>query len=68
MPRSGVTYSRELEWRLAAAWANYTWEQFCELDGEQMSAHIAAYRTQNQIDSVLAVDRSRRMASTSGKR
>lgn len=43
-----------MEWRLAAAWANYTWEQFCELDGEQMSAHIAAYRVHNQIEALLA--------------
>lgn len=43
-----------MEWRLAAAWANYTWEQFCELDGDQMSAHIAAYRVDKQIVALLA--------------
>lgn len=49
-----MTYAPELEWRLVAAWANYTWEAFCELGGERMSAHVAAYRTEKQTDALLA--------------
>jgi hypothetical protein len=68
VPRSGVTYTNELEWRLCAAWANYRFEDWLELDLDEMVGHIAAYRLQNQIDGVLAVDQKRRMASQSGKR
>lgn len=67
MPRSGVTYSSELEWRLVAAWANYRFEDWVELSVDQMASHIAAYRTQNQIDGLLAVDRNRRAAAAAGK-
>lgn len=55
-----MTYSSELEWRLVAAWANYRFEDWLKLDADQMAAHVAAYRTQNQIDGVLAADRLRR--------
>jgi hypothetical protein len=43
-----------LEWRLAARWAGYKIEEFQALDGQDQSETLAAYRSQNQIDAVLA--------------
>lgn len=54
MPRSGVSYSREFEWFLAARWAGYRWREFRMLDGEEQSHIVAAYRVQMQIEAVLA--------------
>lgn len=65
--RSGVTYSKELEWRLAAKWAGYTYEDFCKLDGERQSDHIAAYRSSNQIEAVLATEQAKRNKKQSGR-
>lgn len=63
-----MAYSSELEWRLCAAWANYRFDDWLELDVDQMVAHLAAYRTHNQIEGVLAMDRARKMNSRSGKK
>lgn len=54
VPRSGVAYAPELEWRLAAKDFNYTWEQFCRLDGQSQSSIIAAYRVHNQVEAVVS--------------
>lgn len=54
MPRSGVTYNRFLEWRFAAQWALYRYEDFVKLDGQLQSAHVAAYRISQQMASVNA--------------
>jgi hypothetical protein len=54
VPRSGVTYAGELEYRFAAQWAHYQWEDFIDLDGEDQSAIVASYRAYNQIEGVLA--------------
>jgi hypothetical protein len=54
VPRSGISYAPELEWRLAARWAGYKMEEFQALDGADQSDVVAAYRAQNQIDAVLA--------------
>lgn len=62
-PKSGVAYSGEVEMRLAAAWANYTWEGFCLLSVEDMTAHVAAYRLDGQISAVLAMDARRKQRS-----
>lgn len=61
VPLSGIEYAPELHWRLAAAWANYTWEQFQKLDGEDQAAHIAAYESKMQIEAVLAREQIMRM-------
>lgn len=50
---SGISYTPLLEWRLAAQWANYTWEGFEALDGEHQSAVVATYRAYHQIEAVL---------------
>lgn len=61
MPRSGVSYSPLFEWREAAHWAGYRWEQdFCNLDGDDQAAVIAHYRAHLQLESVLAQDQERR--------
>jgi hypothetical protein len=60
VPRSGISYSREFEWREAAHWAGYLWEEFCELDGDDQAAIIAHYRAHLQLEAVLAQDQERR--------
>jgi hypothetical protein len=56
VPRSGISYAPELEWRLAARWNRYKWHEFQALDGDEQSKLVAAYRVQNQIEAVLAWD------------
>src|SRR3989304_1487707 len=43
LPDTGVTYSDELDWRLAARWAGYKFDDFQLLDGEEQSSIVAAY-------------------------
>jgi len=44
-----------LEWFLAARWANLTWfDDFDQLDGEDMAFVVAAYRTHQQIEAVVS--------------
>lgn len=55
IPRSGVRYSIMLEWFLAARWAGLHWfDDFDQLDGEDMAFVVAAYRTSTQIEAVVA--------------
>lgn len=60
VPRSGIAYAPELEWRQAARWAGIPYEDFERLPGYRQSAHVAAYRAVNQIDAVVALDQVRR--------
>ena len=54
-PRSGITFGNpEFEWILAAAWASIPYKRFRRLHGEEQSEIVAAYRTQKQMESVLA--------------
>lgn len=65
-----MSYTPFLEWRLAAQWANYTWEQFEALEGDQQAGVVASYRAFNQIEAVLAKvenDRMRARNKTAGK-
>ena len=57
--RSHISYSVQLEWRLAAQWAGYTYEAFEALDGDLQSGHVAAYRASNQIRAVIDEDQAR---------
>lgn len=55
IPRSGVSYSLMLEWFLAARWAGIPWfDDFDQLDGEDMAFVVAAYRTHQQIEAVVS--------------
>ena len=63
MPRSGITFSPELEWFEAAAWSNYKWDEFLELEGEMQSQIIAAYEAHNQIEAVVAQEQARQAAA-----
>lgn len=38
---------------MAAKDFHYTWEEFCELDGERQSDVLAAYRAEKQIEAVI---------------
>jgi len=50
-----VKYSLILEWFLAARWAGLEWfGEFNDLDGEDMAFVVAAYRTNMQIEAVVA--------------
>lgn len=61
MPRSGISYSPALEWRLAARWAHYRYEEFVALEGEAQSEIVAAYRIAMQMEAVLAQEQAREM-------
>jgi len=44
-----------LEWFLAARWAGLHWyDDFDQLDGDEMAFVVAAYRTNMQIEAVVA--------------
>ena len=54
-PRGQIKYNNPMiEWVLAAHWGNYTWTDFRDLDGEDQSLIVAAYRVYNQIEAVMA--------------
>lgn len=54
IPRSGVKYNLILEWFLAARWAGLDWfNEFSDLDGDDMAFIVAAYRTNAQIEAVV---------------
>jgi hypothetical protein len=46
--------------RLAAQWANYTWEQFALLDGDRQSEAVATFQARNQIDAIMAYENYKR--------
>ena len=61
VPRSGISYAPELEWRQAARWAGFKrFRNFIKLSGREQSEIVAHYRTVNQIDAVVALDQVRR--------
>lgn len=59
VPRSGIKYSFELEWELAAQWAGYRFEDFIQIPTDQQARHIAAYRCEQQIKAVLSQEQAR---------
>ena len=59
MARSGISYAGPLEWRFAAQWAGYRYEDFERLPGERQSAHVAAFRAHQQIEGVLVTEQMR---------
>lgn len=59
VPLSGIKYSFALEWRLAAQWAGYRYEDFIELPTDHQAQHIAAYRCDQQIRAVVAHEQAR---------
>jgi hypothetical protein len=52
--RSGISYDPILEKIFVAQWANYKLEDFEALEGERQSLLVAAYRSHNQVEAVLA--------------
>lgn len=63
-----MTYSAEFEWRLAARWANYRYEDFEQLDGELQSAHVAAYRDDLTMRAVMDDAAQKRAAKNAKKK
>lgn len=54
LPSSPLSYAPQLEWILAAQWMGYRlFHDWQELDGDQQSLIIAAYREQLLIHAVL---------------
>lgn len=45
-----------LDYALAAQWWGYRWEEFQELSTDDQSFLIAVYRSQRQIDAVMAYE------------
>jgi hypothetical protein len=60
VPRSGLTHSDAYEWRMAAHWDGYHWEDFERLSGDEQSAIVALYRTHLRTEAVLAKDMEQR--------
>lgn len=52
---------------MAARWNNLTWEQFCEMEGEDQSRAVATYETALQIDAVQVTDMNRKVKHKPGK-
>jgi hypothetical protein len=63
-----VTYNPEFEWREAARWARYTWEEFAALDGEAQSAVIAHYRGHMQLEAVMTQDQVKKQRQQGRRR
>jgi hypothetical protein len=59
VPRSGLTMDPVLEWRLAAQWRGYKWEEFAALEGEEMSVIVAEYRVKHQMEAVMAFEQAK---------
>jgi hypothetical protein len=69
VPRAGVSYAPELEWRLAARWAGYRYiEEFTALDGEEQSAIVATYRIDAYLAAVLTQEQMRESKRKGRKR
>jgi hypothetical protein len=66
--RSGVTYNEQLEWVLAAIWANHTPQSFRELEGAEQAEILAAYETNIQIEAVIATENQRKNNQKQPKR
>jgi hypothetical protein len=56
LPKSSITYQVELEWVMAAHYDNMSLDEFTQMDGAYQSHIVAAYRTENRIQSVLMED------------
>lgn len=61
-PRSGLQYSGDLEWRLAARWGGYKYfDEFLELDGRRQSDIVATYRCEMQMGAIVAHEQAKAM-------
>lgn len=60
VPRAGISYEPLFEWMEAAHWANYRWEVFRALDGDDQARIVAHHRAHMQLEAVLAQDAQRR--------
>lgn len=62
VPRSGITYTQEFEWRLAAHWAGFRrFRQFEALSAEEQSEIVATYRAAVQMQAVVENETARQM-------
>ena len=63
VPRSGLTYSPLLHWRLVAKWAEYSWPEWEKLDPDLQAFEIAAYETHMQAEAVLHEEQRKKAES-----
>lgn len=54
LPRSGVSYSTELEAELARQWHHIGPAEWEAMDGDQQARYIAVHRVYHQIEGVVA--------------
>jgi hypothetical protein len=54
-----------LEWRFAAQWSGVSYKEFEELDGDEQSRVVAAYRSHIQIAAVEAREQARALQRSS---
>lgn len=53
---------------MAAQWWGYRWEKFTQLDADEQAFLIAVYRTNNQIEAVIAYKRYQEQLKAARKR
>lgn len=60
LPESGISYSTTLETIFVARWRGYSDAYFESLPFDEQARTVAAYRSETQIQAVLALDASER--------
>lgn len=61
LPRSGIQFAPEYEWREAAKWAGFKrFRTFLRLSGEEQSEIVAHYRMSSRIEAVVTLDAQRK--------
>lgn len=62
VPRSGITYALDFEWRLAARWAGFRrFRQFEALSADEQSEIVATYRAATQMQAVVEHETARKV-------
>lgn len=68
VPRNPLDFSEEFEWAMAAKWAGYRVKDFEELEGAEQSRIVALYRTNTQLEAVIAHDSQKKAERKAGRR
>lgn len=66
--RSGVTVANPtFDYASAAQWWGIPWEAFEAMDSDVQAFHVAVFRTNRQIDAVLAHEQHRKMRAQAAR-
>jgi hypothetical protein len=69
VPRSGLTFASQFEWRLAARYAGMDYDTaFSQLDGDTQSAIVAEYRAVMQMRAVMEYEQQKESRRKKGMR